>query len=66
MNNKKISRDVMWFAEQMDVVTLENFGGRKNHQAIELVTVQRLLLDIVRYQGYAVVIASTDAKGCFD
>ena len=30
-NYKKMSRDVMWFAELQDVLAPDNYGGRKHH-----------------------------------
>ena len=66
MNYKKLSRDVMWFAELADAIAPELDGGRKNHRSIETSLNLRLLCDILRQKRKAAIIASTNAKGCFD
>jgi hypothetical protein len=47
MNNKKLGRDVMWFAESHNVLALEQFGSRKNHQSILAALNKRLTMDIL-------------------
>ncbi len=66
MNNKKLSRDLMWFADLHEAMGPENFGGRKNHRSVELSLNNRLVNDLLRCKRMAAIIASTDAKGCFD
>ena len=66
MNYKKLSRDVMWFAELHDLLVPENYGGRKHHRSIELSLNHRLTCDILRCKKKAAILPSTDAKGCFD
>ena len=48
MNYKKLSRDVMWFAELADLIVDENYGGRKARRAQELGLNVRLTNDILR------------------
>ena len=66
MNNKKLSRDVMWAAELAGIIPPENYGGRKKHRSIELSLNYRLTCDILRQKRKAAILASTDAQGCFD
>jgi hypothetical protein len=48
MNNKKLGRDVMSFAELCKVLSAERFGSRKKHQSILAVLNKRLTNDLLR------------------
>jgi hypothetical protein len=65
-NYKKLSRDVMRHAEQVGALAPDNFGGRRHHRAIEVSLNHRLTCDLLRQKRKAAILASTDAKGCFD
>ena len=64
-NNKKLNQDVMLWVGQKDIITEENFGSRNDHHAIELVLEERLALEILHYKKEAIILSSSDAKGCF-
>ena len=66
MNFKKLSRDLMWVAEQAGLMVDGNYGGRKRHRAIEASLDFRLTNDLLRQKRKAAFLASTDAQGCFD
>jgi hypothetical protein len=56
----------MWFAELVDLIAPENYGGRKDHRSVELSLNLRLTNDLLRLKRRAAILASTDAQGCFD
>ena len=65
-NYKKLSRDVMHNAERRGTLAPHNFGRRKHHRAIEVSLNHRLTCDLLRQKRKVAILASTDAKGCFD
>ena len=65
-NNKKLGRDVMAFAESCQALAPEQFGSRKNHQAILAALNKRLTMDILRQRRHAGALCSNDAKSCYD
>ena len=66
MNYKQLGRDGMWNGLRSGVAAKEDYGGKKNHRAIEVSLNQRFTGDILRQKRKAAIICSTDAKGCFD
>jgi hypothetical protein len=66
MNNKKLGRDVMAFAETHHALAPEQFGSRKNHQAILAALNKRLTMDLLRQCRQAGALCSNDAKSCYD
>ena len=66
MNNKKLGRDVMAFAEQHAVLAPEQFGSRKNHQSVHAALNKRLTMDLLRQLRQAGALCSNDAKSCYD
>jgi hypothetical protein len=66
MNNKKLGRDVMSFAELCKALAAEQFGSRKNHQSILAVLNKRLTNDLLRQCRLAGVLCANDAKACYD
>ena len=51
MNFKKLSRDLMWVAEQAGLMVDGNYGGRKHHRAIEASLDFRLTNDLLVRNG---------------
>jgi hypothetical protein len=48
MNNKKMGRDMMYFAEQRKILAKEQYGSRKHHQSIIAALNKRLTMDLLR------------------
>ena len=66
MNNKKLGRDMMSFAESCRALAPEQFGSRKNHQAILAALNKRLTNDLLRQRRLAGALCANDAKSCYD
>ena len=66
MNNKKLGRDVMAFAEQHKALAPEQFGSRKNHQSVLAALNKRLTMDLLRQRRQAGALCANDAKSCYD
>jgi hypothetical protein len=66
MNNKKLSRDGMRYAESQSTLAPEQAGGRRRHRANETSLNSRLTCDDSRFKRKAMAICSNDAKGCYD
>jgi hypothetical protein len=66
MNNKKLGRDMMLFAESCNVLAPEQFGSCKNHQSIIAALNKRLNMDVLRQQRQAGALCSNDVKSCYD
>jgi hypothetical protein len=66
MNNKKLGRDMMSFAELCRALAAEQFGSRKNHQAILAALNKRLTNDLLRQLRLAGALCANDAKSCYD
>jgi hypothetical protein len=62
MNNKKLRRDVMAFAERHNALAPEQFGSRKNHESIMAALNKRLTMDLFRQKR----LCANDAKSCYD
>jgi hypothetical protein len=66
MNNKKLGRDVMAFAERHEALAPEQFGSRKNHESIMAALNKRLTMDLLRQKRLAGALCANDAKSCYD
>ena len=66
MNNKKLGRDVMAFAERHKALAAEQFGSRKNHQSVNAALNKRLTMDLLRLKRQAGALCANDAKSCYD
>ena len=66
MNNKKLGRDVMAFAEKHAALAPEQFGSRKHHQSVHAALNKRLTMDLLRQLRQAGALCSNDAKSCYD
>ena len=66
MNNKKLGRDVMAFAEKHKALAPEQFGSRKNHQSVLAALNKRLTMDLLRQRRQAGALCANDAKSCYD
>ena len=53
MNNKKLGRDVMAFAEKHKALAPEQFGSRKNHQSVLAALNKRLTMDLLQQRRQA-------------
>ena len=65
-NNKKVGRDTMQTAEANKLIPREQYGSRKQKQAILHAVNKRLLYDITHYQRRPAALCSNDAKSCYD
>jgi hypothetical protein len=67
MNNKKLGRDVMAFAEtHKALLAPEQFGSRKNHQSVLAALNKRVTMDLLRQRHQAGALCANDAKSCYD
>ena len=66
MNNKKMGRDMMAFAEECCVLAWEQYGSRKNLQSALAALNKRLTMDLLRLRRQAGALCSNDAKSCYD
>lgn len=66
MNNKKLGRDMMRFAEQHQLLAPEQYGSRKSKEAADHGLNKLLTFDIIRQRRYPAAVASNDAKSCYD
>jgi hypothetical protein len=66
MNNKKLGRDVMAWAEAANALARDNYGGRKYLRAVEVSLNSTLTYNSLWAKRKAAVMMSNDAKGCFD
>jgi hypothetical protein len=65
-SNKKLGRDMMYIAEQLQVVAKELYWSRKNKAAIEQCLNKRLTFDFARQLKRPLAMCSNDAKSCYD
>jgi hypothetical protein len=65
-NNKKLGRDMMYTAEQLQVVVKEQYGSLKHKAAIEQWLNKRLTFDLARQLKRPLAICFNDAKSCYD
>ena len=62
MNNKWIGKELMYWAEQNQLIALEQFGSRKVHECITAALNKRLTFDILRAFHLPGILCSNDAK----
>jgi hypothetical protein len=65
MNNKKLGRGVMAFAESHGALAPEQFGSRKNHQSVLATLNKRLTMDLLRQRQQAGALYANDTKSCY-
>jgi hypothetical protein len=65
-NGLMFAKRMMDRAESNHWIPREIYGGRKNHEAIEVAMNRRLLADIARQRRVPLAIASVDAQTCYD
>jgi hypothetical protein len=65
-NKKKLGRDMMYTAEQLQVVAKEQYRSRKNKAAIEQCLNKRPTFDLARQLKRPLAMCSNDAKLCYD
>jgi hypothetical protein len=65
-NGLMLAKRMMSRAEHNRWIPCEIYGGRKNHEAIEVAMNRRLLSDIACQQCTPIAIASVDAQTCYD
>jgi hypothetical protein len=65
-NNKKLGRDMVYTAEQLQVVAKEQYGSRKHKAATEQCLNKRLTFDLARQLKRPLAMCSNDAKSCYD
>ena len=53
-------------AEEVNAISSEQFGSRKEHQADFLGNIKLIVLDIIRQMKVPAVLCSNDAKSCYD
>jgi hypothetical protein len=66
MNDKKLGRDLMAFAELHKTLVAEQFGSRKHHQSALAALNKRLTMDLLQQPRQAGASCSNDAKSCHD
>jgi hypothetical protein len=66
INNKKLGRDMMSFAESCDLLAPEQFGSRKKHQSVMAALNKRLTIDVLHQRRQPGVLCSNDDKSCYD
>jgi hypothetical protein len=66
MNNKALGRDTMKLGERHNLLTKDNYGGRKGHRAVEVALNTQLTYDSIRGRRGRAIVMSNDAKGCYD
>ena len=65
-NNKIIGRELLWHAEQQNLIAPEQYGSRKHRSASTQALNKKLVLDLFRQQRLTGAIGSNDAKSCYD
>jgi signal transduction histidine kinase len=65
-NGLMFAKRMMDQAEAQNWIPREIYGGRKNHEAIEVALNRRFLTDIARQRRTPLAIASVDAQTCYD
>ena len=66
MNNKALGADAMKMGEANGWFVRDNYGGRKDMQAVEVSLNAQLLFNSIWARRGRAVIMSNDAKGCYD
>jgi hypothetical protein len=66
MNNKRIGRDMIATAEQLNQIPWEAYGSRKRHRSIECAVNKVFTTDLARQEHRSMALCSNDAKSCYD
>ena len=65
-NNKLLGRRAIQHAEDINGLTPEQYGSRKNKCSIDQALHKRLTYDIMRQSKQSGLLCSNDAKSCYD
>ena len=65
-NFKKVGRDMMYQAEDLDALAQEQFGSRKTLSAVDQSLNKRLTFDLMRQLKRPGALCSNNAKSCYD
>ena len=65
-NNKKIGRDMMYLAEDLEIIAREQYGSRKNFSAVDHSLNKTLTFDLIRQNKRPGALCANDAKSCYD
>ena len=65
-NNKKIGREMMYYAEDLHLIAKEQYGSRKNLSAVDHSLNKTLTYDLIRQRKIPGAVCSNDAKSCYD
>ncbi len=66
MNNKVIGSDAMRYGERANLLTSDNYGGRRWFRTVEISLNYQLTCNSVWARRGRAIIISNDAKGCYD
>jgi hypothetical protein len=65
-NNKRLGRDAMYYAEELEQIAKEQYGSRKNRAANDQCLNKELTTDLLRQKKQPGALNSNDAKACYD
>ena len=65
-NNKFIGREMMYHAEQHNVLSDDQMGSRKDRTSDETSVCKVLTFDLIRQKRIPAIISSNDLKSCYD
>ena len=65
-NNKRLGREMMYYAEDLKNIAPEQYGSRKNHTAIDHGLNKQLTFDLMRIKKKPGAVGSTDALSCYN
>jgi hypothetical protein len=66
MNNKKLGRDTMRYAEESYTISQSQYGSRKGCRSYKVITGKVLNYNIIRQKKIAATHVGLDATQCFD
>lgn len=66
MSNKLIGKIMMGRAEELGLLTMEQFGSRKCHQAIVAALNKKLTFDLMKQKRLPGAVCTNNAKSCYD
>ena len=65
-NNKKIGREMMYYAEDLQLIAKEQYGSRKSLSAVDHSLNKTLTYDLIRQLKKPGALCSNNAKSCYD
>ena len=65
-NNKKLGKEMMYTAERLQAIALEQFGSRNKLSASNQSLNKRLTFDLIQQKKRPAALCSNDAKSCYD